>query len=76
MTQEKWFCARPFENGNGFVTIKLTDRSTIVVQSKSLMHFDLSRNIADAGMPMTRANLTSGRIEAKVKKRIGGRCCC
>ena len=56
---------------NGFVTIKLADQSTIVVQSKSLMKLDLARTITGTNIPVTRAKLTSGRIEAKIEKRPG-----
>jgi hypothetical protein len=56
---------------NGFVTIKLADGSTIVVQSKSQVRMDIARTIANTGIPVTRALLTSGRVEAKVQKLSG-----
>ena len=56
---------------NGFVTIKLTDQSTIVMQSKSLMKLDRARTITGTDIPVTRAKLMSGRIEAKIEKRPG-----
>ena len=56
---------------NGFVTIKLVDGSSIVVQSSSLMKLDLARTFTGTGIPYTRAKLTSGRIEAKIEKRTG-----
>ena len=55
---------------NGFVTLKLADGSTLVVQSKSQVRLDLARTIANTGgVPVTRATLESGRVEAKVQKR-------
>ena len=56
---------------NGFVTIKLVDGSSIVVQSRSLMKLDLARTFTGTAIPYTRARLTSGRIEAKIEKRAG-----
>ncbi len=57
---------------NGFVTLKLADGSTIVVQSKSQVTLELARTIANtSGVPVTRAFLESGRLEAKVEKRAG-----
>lgn len=57
---------------NGFVTIKLADGSTLVVQSLSQVRLENSRLIAAAGLPQTRIALASGRVEADVAKRVGG----
>ncbi|MBL0125813.1 MAG: FecR domain-containing protein [Betaproteobacteria bacterium] len=57
---------------NGFVTLRLADGSTIVVQSKSQVRMEIARTIANtSGVPVTRAHLESGRLEAKVEKRSG-----
>ena len=57
---------------NGFVTLKLADGSTLVVQSQSKVTMQVARTIANTnGVPVTRALLESGRIEAKVEKRAG-----
>ena len=57
---------------NGFVTLKLADGSTLVVQSKSQMRLDVARTIANTGgIPVTLAKLDAGRVEAKVEKRAG-----
>ncbi len=57
---------------NGFVTLKLADGSTLVVQSQSKVTLQIARTIANTnGVPVTRALLESGRIEAKVEKRAG-----
>ena len=54
---------------NGFVTLKLADGSTLVVQSKSQVRLEVARTIANTGgVPVTRATLESGRVEAKVAK--------
>lgn len=57
---------------NGFVTLKLADGSTIVVQSKSQVKLEIARTIANTkGIPVTRAVLESGRVDVKVEKRDG-----
>jgi hypothetical protein len=57
---------------NGFVTLRLADGSSIVVQSKSQVKLEIARTIANtSGVPVTRAYLESGRLEAKVEKRAG-----
>ncbi len=57
---------------NGFVTLKLADGSTLVVQSKSQVKLDVVRTIANTkGVPITRVLLESGRVEARVEKRSG-----
>ncbi len=57
---------------NGFVTLKLADGSTIVVQSKSQVKLEVARTIANTkGIPITRAVLDSGRIDVSVEKRDG-----
>ena len=57
---------------NGFVTLKLADGSTLVVQSQSKVTMQLARTIANTnGVPVTRVLLESGRIEAKAEKRAG-----
>jgi hypothetical protein len=57
---------------NGFVTVKLADGSTLVVQSKSTVKLEIARTIASTDIPLTRATLASGRVEAKVQKRVDG----
>ena len=58
---------------NGFVTLKLADGSMLVVQSKSQVRLDVARVIANtSGIPLTRAKLDAGRVEARVEKRSGG----
>ena len=57
---------------NGFVTLRLADGSTMVVQSKSQVKLDIARTIANSGgVPITRLGLASGRVEAQVDKRDG-----
>jgi hypothetical protein len=57
---------------NGFVTLKLADGSTIVVQSKSQVKLEIARTIANTkGIPVTRAVLESGRVDVNVEKRDG-----
>ena len=57
---------------NGFVTLRLADGSTMVVQSKSQVKLEIARTIANTGgVPITRLGLTSGRVEAQVRKRDG-----
>jgi hypothetical protein len=56
---------------NGFVTIKLADGSTMVVQSKSTVKLEVARTIASTDVPITRTTLSSGRVEANVQKRTG-----
>lgn len=57
---------------NGFVTLKLADGSTFVVQSKSKVKLDTARTIANTnGIPVTRIALESGRVEAQVEKQKG-----
>ena len=54
---------------NGFVTLKLADGSTLVVQSKSQLRLEVARTIANTGgVPVTRTALESGRVEAKIAK--------
>ncbi len=57
---------------NGFVTLRLADGSTLVVQSKSQVRLDVARTLANSGgVPLTRVGLTGGRVEADVAKRSG-----
>ena len=57
---------------NGFVTLKLADGTTLVVQSKSQVRLDVARTVANSGgVPLTRVGLASGRVEADVTKRSG-----
>ena len=57
---------------NGFVTLRLADGSTMVVQSKSQVKLDIASTIANSGgVPITRLGLASGRVEAQVNKRDG-----
>ena len=57
---------------NGFVTLKLADGSTFVVQSKSKVKLDAARTVANTnGIPVTRIALESGRVEAQVEKQKG-----
>ncbi len=57
---------------NGFVTLKLADGSTLVVQSKSQVRLDVARTVSNSGgVPLTRVGLASGRVEADVAKRRG-----
>jgi hypothetical protein len=57
---------------NGFVTLRLADGSTLVVQSKSQARLDVARTVSNSGgVPLTRIGLASGRVEADVVKRSG-----
>ncbi|MEQ1519098.1 MAG: FecR domain-containing protein [Usitatibacteraceae bacterium] len=55
---------------NGFVTLKLADGSTLVVQSKSKVKLETARTISKTdGIPVTQIKLESGRVEAQVEKQ-------
>lgn len=56
---------------NGFVTLKLADGSTLVLQSKSAAKVDLARKISNTDIPLTRLALDSGRVDARVTKQRG-----
>ncbi len=57
---------------NGFVTLRLADGSTLVVQSKSQARLDVARTVSNSGgVPLTRIGLDAGRVEADVTKRNG-----
>lgn len=57
---------------NGFVTVKLADGSSLVVQSLSQVRLENSRLISAAGLPQTRIALAAGRVEADVSKSTTG----
>lgn len=57
---------------NSFVTLKLADGSTLVVQSKSAVKLDVSRQLANTGgVSDSVIRLASGRIETQVVAQKG-----
>ena len=51
---------------NGFVTLRLADGSTMVVQSKSQVKLDIARTIANSsGVPITRLDSRRGGLRHK-----------
>ncbi len=55
--------------GDGFVTIKLADGSTLTVQSKSAIEIERARLLADTRVGESIIRLASGRLETSVTRQ-------